>query len=758
MPVLLGTEVPPWVHGQTVQGKIVTFSCVDDLPEEAEQDKKFFRTSGRKSLISLPMKVGGKVAGALVFANLHSEIPWHDEIVSRLQLMADVFAGALDRQKNKLELEDRLQFEMLLAKTSARLINLPADQLHDVIRDTLRGVCERLDIDRSTLWLLSEKGTRAMHLALFYDRGDLSVSLPIDGRQLFPWVANKVLMGEVLAISKLSDLPLEASRDKESFRLYGTKSSLLIPLLTGGSVFGVLSFAVLQQEREWPELLVNRLKLVAQLFATALARQRSEQSLCESWARLSLAADSAHIALWTLDIGTGHIWTIEKARKLLGVSLNKELNLELFLSVAHPEDRERLREKMQQAVQAREDLNDEYRIIQPAGGVRWIAVRGRPYYNASGELDRLMGAAVDITERKQMEEQLCQRLQEIEKLKKRLEDENIYLQKEVKQLSEQTEIVGQSAAMKRVLLQAGQVARTNTTVLILGETGTGKELLARAIHKMSGRKDRPLLSVNCAALPPSLIESELFGRERGAFTGALTRMAGRFEVADRSTLFLDEVGDLPLELQSKLLRVIEEGTFERLGSTKVIRVDVRLIAASNRKLAKEAAGGRFRNDLFYRLNVFPIVIPPLRERPEDIPLMVWSFVTEFQAKMGKRIDNIPKKTMDALQSYEWPGNGRELRNVIERAMIMARDKTLEVFLPETAEAMSSGERGVNLQDVERRHIMSVLKRTSWRVTGKGGAAEILGMKGTTLQSKMKKLGIKRPHPHEEGGDILTIYR
>jgi PAS domain S-box-containing protein len=672
--------------------------------------------------------------------------------------MADVFAGALDRQKNKLELEDRLQFEMLLAKTSARLINLPADQLHDVIRDTLRGVCERLDIDRSTLWLLSEKGTRAMHLALFYDRGDLSVSLPIDGRQLFPWVANKVLMGEVLAISKLSDLPLEASRDKESFRLYGTKSSLLIPLLTGGSVFGVLSFAVLQQEREWPELLVNRLKLVAQLFATALARQRSEQSLCESWARLSLAADSAHIALWTLDIGTGHIWTIEKARKLLGVSLNKELNLELFLSVAHPEDRERLREKMQQAVQAREDLNDEYRIIQPAGGVRWIAVRGRPYYNASGELDRLMGAAVDITERKQMEEQLCQRLQEIEKLKKRLEDENIYLQKEVKQLSEQTEIVGQSAAMKRVLLQAGQVARTNTTVLILGETGTGKELLARAIHKMSGRKDRPLLSVNCAALPPSLIESELFGRERGAFTGALTRMAGRFEVADRSTLFLDEVGDLPLELQSKLLRVIEEGTFERLGSTKVIRVDVRLIAASNRKLAKEAAGGRFRNDLFYRLNVFPIVIPPLRERPEDIPLMVWSFVTEFQAKMGKRIDNIPKKTMDALQSYEWPGNGRELRNVIERAMIMARDKTLEVFLPETAEAMSSGERGVNLQDVERRHIMSVLKRTSWRVTGKGGAAEILGMKGTTLQSKMKKLGIKRPHPHEEGGDILTIYR
>jgi len=298
--------------------------------------------------------------------------------------------------------------------------------------------------------------------------------------------------------------------------------------------------------------------------------------------------------------------------------------------------------------------------------------------------------------------------------------------------------------MKKVLMQASQVARTDSSVLILGETGTGKALLARAIHDMSARKNRPMVSVNCAALPPTLIENELFGREKGAFTGALTRMAGRFEVADGSTLFLDEIGELPLELQAKLLRVIEEGTFERLGSTKALHVDVRLITATNRDLAREVEGGRFRNDLFYRLNVFPIVIPPLRERTEDIPLLVWAFVAEFQKKMGKRIDNIPKKTMDTLQSYEWPGNGRELRNVIERAMIVSSGKTLEVFFPETAEAASSGEGELNLQDMERRHIISVLKRTSWHVTGKGGAAEILGLKGTTLQSKMKKLGITRP--------------
>jgi PAS domain S-box-containing protein len=519
---------------------------------------------------------------------------------------------------------------------------------------------------------------------------------------------------------------------------------VVIPLLTDGLVFGALSFALLQQEREWPEPLVGRLKLLAQIFVNAIARKRSEQSLRESWARVSLAADSANAALWTLEMGSGQIWTIEKARKLLGLALDQELNLEVFLSIVHPEDRERIREKMQRSVQTGEDFSDEYRIVEPDGSVRWMAGRGRPHHNGSGEPDRLMGASVDITERKQMEEQLRDRLLQIEQLKQRCESENLYLQEEVKHLAGPAEIVEQSAAMKKILRQAQQVAGTDTTILILGETGTGKELLAREIHKMSTRKDRPLVTVNCAALPPTLIENELFGRERGAFTGALTRMAGRFEVANGSTLFLDEIGELPLELQGKLLRVIEEGMFERLGSTKAIKVDVRIIAATNRDLDREVKEGRFRNDLFYRLCVFPIVIPPLRERPDDIPLMVWMFVKEFQEKMGKRIDNIPKKTMDALRSYGWPGNGRELRNVIERAMIVSRGRILEAFLPETAAVGLSGEVELKLQNVERRHIMSVLEGTSWRVTGKGGAAEVLGLKGTTLQSKMKKLGITRP--------------
>jgi formate hydrogenlyase transcriptional activator len=349
---------------------------------------------------------------------------------------------------------------------------------------------------------------------------------------------------------------------------------------------------------------------------------------------------------------------------------------------------------------------------------------------------------VNALERKQIRLELEQRLREIEELKQRLENENIYLHEEVKLLAEHTEIVGKSLPMKKVLSQAEQVARTDSTVLILGETGTGKELLARAIHKMSGRKDRPLVAVNCASLPPTLIESELFGREKGAYTGAMTKMTGRFEIADGSTLFLDEIGELPLELQSKLLRVLEEGSFERLGSTKTLHVNVRIIASTNRDLEKEMKNGNFRRDLFYRLKVFPIVIPPLREHPEDIPLLVWAFVEKAQKRIGKEIETISKKTMEALQSYSWPGNVRELKNVIEHAIILSKDKSLRVYLPrpESLDADATQD----LQVMERRHIQAVLEKTGWRLSGDGGAAEALGLKRTTLYAKMKKLGIKRP--------------
>lgn len=342
---------------------------------------------------------------------------------------------------------------------------------------------------------------------------------------------------------------------------------------------------------------------------------------------------------------------------------------------------------------------------------------------------------------REREAKLQSQLEEIKLLRAQLEQENLYLRDEIKLQQPHDEIVGRSSAIKQVLSQVEQVAATEATVLLQGETGTGKELLARTIHKLSNRHGRPLITVNCAALPPSLIESELFGREKGAYTGAMTRMAGRFELSDQSTLFLDEVGELSVEVQAKLLRVLEEGRFERLGSAKPQQVDVRIIAATNRDLAQEVAAGRFRRDLYYRLNVFPISVPPLRERAEDIPVLVRSFVKQFEKKMGKRIDRISRKSMDALQRYSWPGNARELRNIVEHAMITTTDSKLRLRPP--VQAPSETLIG-SLEDVEREHIRRVLTRTGWRVSGKGGAAEVLGLKRTTLIAKINKLGIKRP--------------
>jgi len=514
------------------------------------------------------------------------------------------------------EIDKSLRFEMVLAEISTLFINLPADRINSEIETAQRRICEFLDIDRSTLWQVREGEPGTLLLThLHQPSGSLTPPEQMNAGDSFPWTLQKILGGEVVVISKISDLLPEAGRDRENFRAYGTRSGVYVPLSVGeGPVFGLLSFAVMGEERDWPETDVKGFMLIAQVFANALAR-------------------------------------------------------------------------------------------------------------------------------KQMEEQLEGRLREIENLKQRLEQENIYLKEEVKLLVEHTDIVGQHVSMKKVLAQVEQVAGIDSSVLLLGETGTGKELLAKAIHSMSLRKDRLLVTVNCASLPPTLIESELFGREKGAYTGAMTKMIGRFEIADGSTLFLDEIGELPFELQSKLLRVLEEGKFERLGSTKPLHVNVRIIAATNRDIEQEVENGKFRQDLFYRVNVFPIVLPPLRERQEDIPLLVRTFVKEFQKKMGKEIERIPKKTMQALQSYSWPGNVRELRNVIEHAMILSKGKTLDVQMPKGA--YSETDATGTLENVERRHIMSVLERTGWRVAGKDGAAEILGLRRTTLYSKMKKLGIDR---------------
>ena len=373
--------------------------------------------------------------------------------------------------------------------------------------------------------------------------------------------------------------------------------------------------------------------------------------------------------------------------------------------------------------------------------------------------DKVLTIVRDITERREAEESLKKALEEVGRLKDQLHQENVYLKEEIRGAGHFEAIVGTSEALRRVLSQAEQVAPLDTTVSIFGETGTGKELLAHAIHKLSDRSKHTLVKVNCAALPGSLIESELFGHEKGSFTGADARRIGRFEIANSGTIFLDEVGELPLDLQAKLLRVIEEGEFERVGGSHTIKIDVRVIAATNRNLEEAVRKGLFRSDLYYRLNIFPITLPPLRERKEDIPILVTHLVKQLSQKLGKTIETVPQDTITKLRNYPWPGNVRELRNVIERAVIISPGPTLRLIEDLDPQALEldlqkqtvtmdvfpdAGHMSETLEQTEYNLILRTLKNVHWKLEGPGGAAELLNLHPSTLRSKMRKLGIERP--------------
>jgi DNA-binding NtrC family response regulator len=365
----------------------------------------------------------------------------------------------------------------------------------------------------------------------------------------------------------------------------------------------------------------------------------------------------------------------------------------------------------------------------------------------TGELTRTnLQLTQEIAERKKVEGSLLGTYAEIKRLKEQLEAENIYLEQEVARQYNFGESVGQSNLLTQVFALVELVGPMNATVLLLGETGTDKGVVARAIHSRSPRKNRPLITVNCATLPAALIESELFGRERGAFTGSDTKQIGRFELADGGTIFLDEIGELPLELQSKLLRIIQDGEFERLGSPRTLKTDVRIIAATNRNLGEEVKNGKFREDLFYRLNVFPITMPPLRQRKDDLPLLVHHFVAKFNAKIGRKIETVSKETLSTLQEYHWPGNVRELESVIERAVIISQGRTLQVLdrFDTFRKAEEPGGQEIKaLVELEHDHILQVLQKTGWRIEGKNGAAVLLGLNASTLRARMRKYGIAR---------------
>ena len=470
--------------------------------------------------------------------------------------------------------------------------------------------------------------------------------------------------------------------------------------------------------------------------------RKADEAIRESEARFRNMADTAPVALWIADSEMRMTFFNEYFLKYSGETMHNILG-DGWLKLLHEDDREHYLMSVTTAKESRNSFTTEFRVRRTDGEYRWVYGTAAPRFATDGKFLGYIGSQVDISDRKAAEEGLKTALEQIYELKNELHEENIYLKEVIKLNHQFDEIIGSSDELKYVLFKIEQVAPTDSTVLITGETGTGKELVARAIHQTSLRKDKPLVKVNCAALAAGLIESELFGHERGAFTGAGSRKIGRFELADGATIFLDEVGELPLELQAKLLRLIQEGEFERLGSSTTLKTDVRIMAATNRTLEAEVRAGRFREDLLFRLNVFPVTVPPLRERKEDIPELVEHFVNKFSKKLGKTITSIPPTTVRSLSQYEWPGNIRELANVIERAVIGTDGPTLRVLetMGEEKKAEDLNELPESLAGVERKHIIKTLLATNWRIEGSKGAARILGVNPSTLRTRMAKLGI-----------------
>ena len=539
----------------------------------------------------------------------------------------------------------------------------------------------------------------------------------------------RVLAGEVcLFPEKVQDLFPE---HRDDLAKLGVESYLAIPVSDrSGTVMGHLAVMDTKPMHDDPRVL-SVFKIFGVRAGAELERERMDAQLKENEERLRDLFDEAPIAYVHEGLDSKLIRANRTAMRSLGITPDQvEGTYGSSFVPDTPDAQRRLKEAFASIGRGTDTSGVVLELRRKDNGKPlWIQWWSRP--DPNGTYTRTM--FIDITERVLMEQE-----------KARLEAQNIYLQEEIQGNHNFEELIGGSTSLKKVLKNVGRVAPTDSTVLITGETGTGKELIARAIHNLSPRKDRPLVKVNCAAIPAGLIESELFGHEKGAFTGALTKKMGRFELADKGTIFLDEIGELPLDLQSKLLRVLQEGEFERVGGTQTFKINVRVIAATNRDLEQLSKTGHYRPDLYYRLNVFPIHLPALRERESDVPLLVQYFVRKFAANFGKKIDRISERMMAGLQRYQWPGNIRELEHVIERAVILSDGSELE---PIEWLSQPNGKAGAaktqTLEEMEHQHIVDILDQTNWRVSGEKGAAKILGLNPTTLEARMKKLGIER---------------
>ncbi|HEV3237169.1 MAG TPA: sigma 54-interacting transcriptional regulator [Gemmataceae bacterium] len=519
----------------------------------------------------------------------------------------------------------------------------------------------------------------------------------------------------------------------------GVESYLGTPLLDSkGKALGLLAVFDVRPMAAQPRHLYI-LRIFAARVAGVLERLRAERRLSASEHRYRDLYEEAPVGYLSVGVDGRILSANHRASQLVGYSAEELEGLPVAgLFADTPAGKTRDAESFQKFLAGEEVSGLEVEMRRKDGQPLWISLWMRPIRGEDGKVQASRSIWVDITDRV---------LAEVDRA--RLQQQNLYLRDEIKATHNFEELIGQSPALQAVLDKVRSVAPTDASVLITGETGTGKELIASAIHSASKRRDKPLIKINCAAFPPGLVESELFGHEKGAFTGALARRSGRFELANGGSIFLDEIGEIPPETQVKLLRVLQEREFERVGGGSPIKVDIRILAATNRDLLKAVHEKTFREDLYYRLNVFPIALPPLRERKEDIPLLVHYLVHKFATRIGKRIEGVTEQTMRRLIDYSWPGNVRELENVLERATILTTSATLDIvpdLLPRSDE-VPAVQQELTLESVERDHIVAVLQQSDWVVDGPRGAARILGLHGNTLRNRMKKLGITRASHH-----------
>jgi len=676
-------------------------------------------------------------------------------------------------------------FKLILLEASAKFVHLPPEQVDSEIEALLQSVCTFLGLERSTVWQVFPDALGQWRLTHLYQHPDCATLLEkedgeivprngwdptqypdffaykmvVESRELFPCCSRRIGAGEMCVVDSLDDLPKAAKKDRQSYLQTGDKSILALPLQDGGNVIGVVSFNMISQERAWTRLLIEDLALISQILGNAINRKRADLELRRSRARLDLAAAAARAGLWSIENRTRRFWTNDICYEIFGLDKTEELTWERFIGLIQPEDRPKV-EAAYLASASGEDVRVEYRHAGADGQVHWCASQGRQHFDAAGQPDFLMGVTLDITERKALDQKLFEQMEEIRRLRDHYHERTLILREEVGASRPPEELLGISAAINQVKLAIGQVAPLETTVLIQGETGTGKSLAAVVIHDRSRRRGHPMVTVHCGALPFNLIESELFGRELDAVGGGDQARLGRFEIASGSTLFLDEVEELPLGVQAKLLRVLQTGEFERLGSSRTLRADVRIIASTCRDLEKEVLEGRFRADLLYRLHVFPITMPPLAQRREDIPLLVQALLGKFAQRFGRPVGSFAPATLRLLQDRAWPGNVRELENLVERSVVLSNGPELKLAglngaqgappapMPEAVQAARPGtaparEPGKTLEEIEREHILATLQALWWRVEGPGGAAEALGLNPSTLRARMRKLGIRR---------------